>query len=146
MYTRKKQRADILSEIETLLFDLEKRLQFAAVPIRDWLLEIVNSARFPRLVFLEKMLFLLDKEDLETAWQTALKETRILSKDDIAALCVLGTHLGKSDVQTQLKSIEETAVSISFNKKKAIEKAETSGKVYVGLGVCVGMATALLLV
>ncbi len=135
-----------MTEIETLLFDLEKRLQFAAVPIRDWLLGTVNSARFPHLVFLEKVLLLLNKKDLETAWQTALKETRILSKDDIAALCVLGTHLGKSDVQTQLKSIEETAASISLNKKKAVEKAETSGKVYVGLGACVGMATALLLV
>ncbi len=136
----------MLAETEVLLLDLEKRLQFSAVPIRDWLTEVVNMARFSRLPFLKDALTFLSLMDLETAWQKALNGVSGYATEDVAALRLLGVHLGKSDSGTQLQCIREAVRRISENKTAATEQAQKAQKLYVGLGTCAGMALALLLI
>ena len=65
---------------------------------------------------------------------------------DVYALRLLGTHMGKSDASTQLQCIREATERISENKEKAAEDAKKAQKLYVGLGTCAGMAIALLLI
>ncbi len=143
---QKRQRVDVLAAIETVLLDLEKRMRFSAVPIRDWLAEVAYMPQFSQLSFLKDTFSLLSNMDLETAWQQALTNSLGLAAEDIAALRFFGTHLGKSDTSTQLQSIRETLQRISVNKAAAAEKAEKAAKVCVGLGTCTGMAVALLLI
>lgn len=143
---QKRQRVDTLSQIEILLLDLEKRLQFTAVPIREWLSEAAHLPRFARLSFVGDTLRLLSDTDLETAWLTAIDNARDMTSQDVYALRLLGAHLGKSDAPTQLRCIRETVERISDNKAQATEKAEKARKLYVGLGTCAGMALALLLI
>lgn len=136
----------VLSEVETLLLDLEKRLQFSAVPLRDWLSEAASLSQYARLAFLKDVVLLLEQSDLETAWHTAVESMAYLLTEDVSVLKRIGTQLGKSDTATQLACIRETVSSIAANKEKAIQKAQKASRLYVGLGTCAGMALALLLI
>ncbi len=142
----KKTRLALLVSTERLLRDWERRLQFAAMPVRDWLKAVAVQPQYAQLTFLNAVLQRLEQEDLETAWRTALPETRGLSAEDVAVLCSLGAHLGKSDTATQLGCVQQALSALSENRKQAATEAEKAGKLYVGLGTCAGMAVALLLV
>ena len=146
MYKQKKQRVELLTDLELLLCDFEKRLHFSAVPIREWLLEVALIPRFSRLNFLKEVNGMLSEKGLETAWQMAVEKMKALSTEDITALKVLGTHLGKSDALTQIQCVKETRERISENKHRAAKTVEKAQKLYVSLGTCVGMALALLLI
>lgn len=115
-------------------------MQFAAVPVRVWLAETAEN-----VPFLGEVLRLLPQTDLETAWETAVRDIHGLTTEDKTALCLLGTQLGKSDVPTQLRCIQETVATVAANKQQAMEIANKARKMCVGLGTCAGMAVALLL-
>ena len=129
-----------------LLRDLEKRLQFTAVPLREWLTEAMCLSQYADLVFLKDTITLLADSDLETAWQSAVERAPYLLEEDVTVLKRLGTQLGKSDTATQLSCVKETVSGISAHKVKAAEVAKKASKLYVGLGSCAGMAVALLLI
>lgn len=129
-----------------LLLDLEKRLQFTALPLRDWLAETAQMPQYSCLVFLKEAIALLSNTDLETAWQTAVERAPHLLAEDVTVLKRLGAQLGKSDAATQLSCVRETVSGIADNKIRAMENAQKASKLYVGLGTCTGMALALLLI
>jgi len=143
---QKRARLILLEDTERLLCDLERRLQYSEMPLADWLETVAKMPQYVRLTFLEDTLTRLPLYDFETAWRTAVENMQGFSREDSAALQLLGVQLGKSDTATQLQCVRETVCAISECKEKAVLEAEKAQKLYVGLGTCAGMAVAILLI
>lgn len=126
------------------LHDFERRLQYAAPPVREWLQD--SMERYPALRFIAETLQLLQTHDLETAWGKALDPADGLAEEDVTALRTLGTHLGKSDADTQLQCVRETLAALEESRTAAMTAAEKADKLYLTLGTSGGLALALLLV
>lgn len=135
-----------MTAMETLFFDLEKQLQFAALPLREWLTDAAQKPQYFCLSFLRETAALLTQTDFETAWQTAVRSQQYLLAEDMSVLKRLGTQLGKSDTSTQISCVRAAIKDAADNKMRAIENAQKASKLYVGLGTCTGMAIALLLI
>ncbi len=127
------------------LHDFERRLQYAAPPLREWLQE--SAVQYSELPFIASASRLLQTADLQTAWDKALRiAAEGLGKEDIAVLRALGTHLGKSDVNTQLQCVRETLSSLEEARVSAQAAAQKADKLYLTLGTSGGLALALLLI
>lgn len=143
-WRRKKKRLSLLLDTEKLLRDWEYRLRCAAPPITEWIASA--AVQYTALPFLSTVAERLSYDDLETAWRTAVGETDGFAAEDIALLETLGAVLGKSNKETQSKCVEQVLAGLYENVTRARADAEKACKLYVGLGSCVGMAMALLLV
>lgn len=128
------------------LRDFERRLQYAAPPIKEWLRESADHPQYGALPFIAQTVQLLQDADLETAWKKALHTAPgSLADADAAVLSTLGTHLGKSDAPTQLQCIQETVAVLEESRKVAVAAVQKADKLYLTLGVSGGMGLALLL-
>ncbi len=135
----------MLQRILQWLYDFERRLQYTAPPLREWLHS--SSTTYPELSFVEKALHLLETEDLQTAWDTALTTSAgYLAREEVLALRALGTHLGKSDAKTQLQCVRETLCVLEEQRKIAMGAVQKADKLYLTLGTSGGLALALLLI
>lgn len=127
------------------LRDFERRLQYTAPHLRDWLNDSV--VRYRSLAFLATVVELLDATDPETALRRALDtDCEDLSTADKAVLCVLGGYLGKSDANMQLQCVREVIATLEEHRACAMKETAKADKLYLTLGTSGGLALAILLI
>ncbi len=135
----------LLEEMLCWLRDLERCMRYTAEPLPRWLETCARSPQYARLMFLEIVCEKLPLLGLEMAFCDAVEQDTRLDRAEKDILGRLGAGLGKSDSETQLLCIRETAdglQSVSAAQKRRMEKAQ---KLYVTLGASGGLALAVLL-
>ncbi len=130
------------------LCDLESRLQYTAPPLRDYFRETAAAPAYRELSFLETVAHLLQQRDFCEAWETAVSvhaPADGLDAADRQLLLGLGSRLGVSDADSQIRSLQETARLLSEHRETALEKRRKADRLYAILGAAGGLAVAVLM-
>ena len=88
----------------------------------------------------------VDVENFLKNFNTEFTLSNILSQEEKEEIKKLFSSLGKVDVQTQLTLIEERKTALKNISEKLKEKSEKDGKLFVKLGLLIGLCAGVLLV
>ena len=144
---RYKQLADFLHGIQ--IFETE--LMYGHTPLHE-AFQIVSEQTDPAVskLFADFSEKLQDKEvQVESAWRT-IHETHepymAFSKADCAVLYRLAEGLGKHDLLTEQKQLQNFMLHLQMQCEKAKEKVEKESKMVRSLGVLIGLLFVIILV
>jgi stage III sporulation protein AB len=100
------------------LREFERRLEYTAPPVREWLRETSAAPSYEALEFIGETLRRMRDEDLRTAWTEAVRVKPCgLGAEELALLQAYGQHLGTGDVNTQLQCVRETVTALEKRVK-----------------------------
>ena len=94
---------------------------------------------------LRALLPMMDTLDFRLLWKRSVAALG-LESDEVYALERLGLCLGRYEAEAQSSEIEACIRRISALETRAGERAASGGRLYTGLGVTLGLMTAVLIV
>ena len=143
---RLRRRRDFLESFVTTLSVLETEIVFGKYDLE----EIFN-----RMSADEKLYGMykicagqIGEYGIKRAWNdavSAVSDAASLTDSDIDAICALGSELGMSDINGQIRAIERTSELVSKNAAEAGERCARLTRVYRGCGVLSGAFAVLML-
>ena len=84
-------------------------------------------------------------EQFSSIWEGSVDLLNILSREDRAVLCRLGSHLGRFDAAAQGEAIDACILSLKQNEAQACEYEKQYSRLYTGLGLTLGAMLAVVL-
>lgn len=140
-----------LTNLTTNLKYLESEMGYRMEPIPAILSRIGESRGGKAGTFFTETVRLLKDQEAETLWEAwILSLNHVYGKDALSAedkkiIEELGYELGRTDMETQRGLFAHCYTGLSRQAASAAEESRTRGRMYKGLGVSVGILTAILL-
>jgi stage III sporulation protein AB len=88
---------------------------------------------------------LKNQENIDLNTLKSTMKSDVLREEEAQTLYLLFNALGKSDLESQKKTIENFIAGINDNYKKACDEHKKNSSLYLKLGLLFGIAIALLL-
>ena len=127
------------------MFYISERIRYGSVPLETVLTELSQTDEFCTFSLLPSS---GSGGDVRSRWIETITERgkdNALLADDEMILCGFARDLGKSDASGQVRFCEEYRERIQRQLEEARQAVNTAGRIWLTLGVCGGIATALLL-
>ncbi len=141
-------RADCLEKVIAMLDYFSAQISYARMPVGEIVAHMARQSQFATLGFLQECsALLLDGVMFPQAWRrSAALQRHLLSKDDYERLVSIGDNLGITDAKEQQKTIELYARMFEKSYETARAECTAHAKMYLSLGVLVGIGLAILMV
>lgn len=123
------------------------QLEFLALPVVDLLDTLCERDCFVKLGFLQECRLLLHSGmPFPKAWKTACGKSISLRREDLERLIAFGEVIGTTDLPGQLASCNLYTQLLNENLGSAREDFRTYGKLFPALGLCGGLALAIVFI
>ena len=129
---------------------LQNKIKFTHKPLCDVLEEVSNiktNARISQIF--KKTAKNLENQTCEEALDKAITEEKVflnLNTEDIELIKILGTVLGKTDIDGQMSEINQFNVLLANQIAKAEQEQLKNEKMYKSLGTIVGLVIVIILI
>lgn len=138
-----------LRQLLSVLDFMQCELQYRLTPLPDLCRQAGNQGRNPVNCFFGILAEELEKQvlpDVESCFRASLcRSTRLPSKTE-KALTVLGSSMGRFDVEGQIRDLEGVRAYCRSELRIMAENRDTRLRSYQTLGLCAGAALAILFV
>lgn len=146
---RLQRRASCLRDFLGALERLARALSFALPRVDVLLLEMERGCRQESLAFFKACrarFAARGEERLEELWSVCLQAAALpIGEEECRLLDALGAVLGRFDGESQVQAAQQLHARLELYAAKASEEAARLGRVYVVLGICLGLFFVLLL-
>lgn len=142
-------RLNELNDLSILINILQNKIKFTQLPLQEIFEELGNIKLKTKI----HNFFLVCSENLkkmkmEEAWEGSVEEGRkffYLNEEDIEVLNILGSTLGKTDIDGQMNEINEIKERIALQIQQAEKEKNRNSKMYKSLGTITGLGIVILL-
>ena len=142
-------RVNELNDLSILINILQNKIKFTQLPLQEIFEELGNIKLQTKI----HKIFLICSENLkkmkmEKAWEEAIEEGKrffYLNEEDIEVLNILGSTLGKTDINGQMNEINEIKERIGLQIQQAEKEKNKNSKMYKSLGTITGLGIVILL-
>ena len=142
-------RLNELNDLSILINILQNKIKFTQLPLQEIFEELGNIKLKTKI----HNIFLICSENLkkmkmENAWDESIEEGRkffYLNEEDIEVLNILGSTLGKTDINGQMNEINEIKERIALQIQQAEKEKNRNSKMYKSLGTITGLGIVILL-
>lgn len=129
----------------------ETELTFSHTPLPEALRLVAAQSEKPIAILFQQFSEMLFNPDIEVeqAWRQVLNENRAylaLHTSDYAVLTRFAEGLGKHDLYTEKKQLENFQIHLQMQCEKAKEKMEKENRMTRSLGVLIGLLLVIILV
>lgn len=141
-----KKRMDFLDAFITSLTALETEISFGKYELRTIFKKLDNERLFG---FYKRCAEHIRETGIHDAWERAAADTAgaaYLRENDINAISVLGSELGKTDIEGQRKNISRVRELLNICAENAREEYGRLSKVYRSCGVLAGVFVVIVLI
>lgn len=140
------ERVCFLEEYLKFLAFLQTQISYSAAPLPS-LLEKYRDTRVLGPFVSTCLSGLNERHTFSQSWSEAIKESAKsfgLKKEEVHLICDFGSALGGSDVAGQISHCELNKQLVGTYLERAREEKTRKSKLYLMLGVCAGVAAALI--
>ncbi|HIT84920.1 MAG TPA: stage III sporulation protein AB [Candidatus Ornithomonoglobus intestinigallinarum] len=137
-----KKRCRSLERIQNALSLLETEIAFKGTELKSALLNTGEP-------LFKEAACRMDGGTVKTAWNGAVKKCAMrlcLTEGDVDALAMLGSRLGMTDTENQVKNIDAVKNMLDIHINAARNDAERFCRLYTGGGVLTGIFIVLMLI
>lgn len=142
-------RLNELNDLSILINILQNKIKFTQLPLQE-IFEELGKIKLKTKIH---NVFLICSENLkkmkmEKAWEGSIEEGRkffYLNEEDIEVLNILGSTLGKTDIDGQMNEINEIKERIALQIQQAEKEKNRNSKMYKSLGTITGLGIVILL-
>ena len=142
-------RVNELNDLSILINILQNKIKFTQLPLQEIFEDLGNIKLKTKI----HNIFLICSENLkkmkmEKAWKESIEEGRkffYLNEEDIEVLNILGSTLGKTDINGQMNEINEIKERIALQIQQAEKEKNRNSKMYKSLGTITGLGIVILL-
>ncbi len=149
LYDRGRRRVRTLEKLEQLLEEMETAVRYTASPIEEILCRCAENPLYAPLCFLQSIGEAVKKGRYnDRSFCRCLEEKTAemgLTTEDIQPLLLLGTRLGATDVEGQLSMLKLCRRQLDEVREREAQHCKKTGKMYISLGLCVGIGAAIFL-
>lgn len=145
-WLRLQRRVDALQLFLQLINRLSERIRYTTAPLATLLRSLSQTAELRDFSLLH-ISFDTD-EDMRCQWVSAVEKQGAewgFSEDDRVLMKAFIGELGKTDAEGEMRFCEEYGALVQTHLAQARDEWKAKGRLYVTLGICSGLAAALLL-
>ena len=138
-----------LRQLVAALDYMQCELQYRLTALPDLCREVGNMGRSPVNCFFSNLAEELDcriAPDMDSCFRLAMQKTGYIPGKAVEALQMLGTSLGRFDVEGQIQELEAVRTFSRAELQKMAHNRDNRLRSYQTLGLCAGAALAILFV
>lgn len=145
LYDRDRKKLQILSLLITLVDEIHTEIRFAGSTMEEILLGCAENPIYKPLVFLSHIKKgFVSPSTLRDAIEGSAAEMNFDSYE-MLPLLNMSDKLGTTDVAGQLQMLEGCKLQLMELKSTQSNRCDTLGKMYISLGLLLGIGTAVIL-
>lgn len=140
---RLKRRKQTLEQAVLLAEEMQIKIGYQALPIKEIIGQAVNNKAYDRLRFLKKISECAEEYNFHSAWENGISSAESFTAEDKAILLALGEGLGASGCDGQLSLLETHKTLLERQLTAADDEYSRKGKMVRSVGMLCGLAAGI---
>ena len=140
---RLKRRKQTLEQVVLLVEEMQIKIGYQALPIKEIVEQAAYNKAYDRLRFLKAIIECEEEYNFHTAWEKGIKSADGLTDEDKSILLALGGGLGASDCDGQLSLLKTHKALLERQLTAADDEYSRKGKMVRSVGMLCGLAAGI---
>lgn len=147
LYDRDRKKLRTISLLVALVDEIYTEIRFTGSTVEEILLRCANNSIYKPLTFLSRLMHEKDRFS-QSVLKEAIEnsaESLNFNSEEMLPLLNMADKLGTTDITGQLKMLEACKLQLLELKSAQNNRCDTLGKMYISLGLLLGIGTAVIL-
>lgn len=138
-----KRRRQTLEQAVLLAEEMQIKIGYQALPVREIIGQAVDNSAYNRLQFLKTIAQCSEEHNFHNAWEKGISSADGLTAEDKSILLALGNGLGASDCDGQLALLKTHKTLLERQLAAADDEYSRKGKMVRSVGMLCGLAAGI---